>query len=105
MQAVQGLAMLAQDQTLAEALGAVGNTRRAPRLSVNGCIILKSMLAMPQSACRSITDALVALDRAAVQLLAADPSGARVLETVLKVCCLESRFRALLSDAIPDPAG
>lgn len=84
-QVVQGLAMLGQAETLPEAIEASHASRRPPRLSVNGCIILKAMLSMPQSACRAVTDALVALDSASAEFLAADPSGARVLETLLKV--------------------
>ena len=77
--------MLGQDKTLPEAIEAGKTTRRPERLSVNGCLILKSMLSMPQSACRGVTDAIVARDSAAVEFIASDPSGARVLETLLKV--------------------
>lgn len=85
IQVVQGLAMLGQEHTLPEAIEASSSAKRPVRLSVNGCIILKSMLLMPQSACRVVTDALVALDSASLEFIAADPSGARVLETLLKV--------------------
>lgn len=77
--------MLGQDLTLSEAIEALKSTKKPPRLSVNGCILLKSMLSMPQSACRAITDGVVQLDKASVEFIAADPSGARVLETLLKV--------------------
>jgi hypothetical protein len=78
--------MLGQEHTWIEALESAQHAKKPVRLSVNGCIILKSMLSMPQSACRAITDAVLNLDCTGLQYIAADPSGARVLETLLKAC-------------------
>jgi hypothetical protein len=75
--------MLDQDTDLEVA--ATKESKRAPRTSVNGCIILQALLAMPQSACKKVSDELVALPSSALGFLASDASGAHVLEAFVKV--------------------
>lgn len=85
MQVIPGLLLLGQDSTLAAACVTAKAAKRPPRLSVNGCIILQALLAMPQKACGRISDAVLALPSAQLGYIAQDPSGARVLEMLLKV--------------------
>ena len=55
------------------------------RLSTNGCIMLRHMLAMPQTACRAVTDGLLALPNDQLAAIARDGAGARAIEALLKV--------------------
>lgn len=87
-----GLAMLGQEITLDNACASANSVKRPPRLSVNGCIILQALLAMPQTACGRISDAILTLPAAQLGYMAQDPSGSRVLETLMKV---------LLTAAVP----
>ena len=87
---VPGLAMLGQDGTLTGAAAKL-EEHRPPRLSVNGCIILQALLAMPQSSCKHVTDALLALPPAELHLLSRDAAGTRVLEAFLKVRTLRTQ--------------
>lgn len=86
-QVVAGLLVLGQEASLQEAAEAAEGARRPPRLSVDGCMVLQALLAMPQSACRAVTDEVVALEAASVGFVAADGAGTRVLEALLKVRC------------------
>ena len=76
--------MLDQDTDLQSA--AEADTKRSARLSVNGCVMLQALLAMPQSACSSITDELLALDPTILRFIATDVSGSRAIEALIKVC-------------------
>jgi hypothetical protein len=88
MQVLAGLAMLGQDLDLEGA--AAAESKRPPRMSVNGCIILQALLAMPQSVCKRISDELVSLPPGTLGFIASDASGAHVLEAFVKVCPLRS---------------
>lgn len=91
MQVLPGLVTLGLHFSLEEA--ALQEAKRPLRLSINGCIILQALLGMPQTACARISDAIADLPSAQIGYLAKDPSGARVLEAVLKV---QARFHVLL---------
>lgn len=80
-----GLAMLGQEFNLENTCASAESVKRPPRLSVNGCIILQALLSMPQKACGRISDAILTLPVATLGYMAQDPSGSRVLETLLKV--------------------
>ena len=83
LQVVVKLAMLDQSTSFGEAVQSTGKQRR--RMSVPGCVILQAVLAMPQSACQSITDALADLSDTQMPYVAQDAAGSRVLEAFLKV--------------------
>jgi hypothetical protein len=94
---VPGLLTLGVEGGLEEWAATAASSRRPPRLSVNGCILLQALLAMPQSACRAITDEALTLAPEIASCVAADPSGAHVFEALLKVCAAAPH--ALLSVA------
>jgi hypothetical protein len=83
VQVLTGLAMLDQESDFDSA--AATESRRPPRMSVPGCILLQAVLSMPQTACKHVTDALVALPEDALKYVAQDASGTRVVEAFLKV--------------------
>lgn len=67
-------------------LDAVATARRGKvRLSTNGCIMLRAILSMPQTACRAFTDQLLDLSPEHLAAVARDSSGARAVEALLKV--------------------
>jgi hypothetical protein len=67
-------------------LEAVAAARRGKvRLSTNGCIMLRAILSMPQTACRAFTDQLLDLPADQLTAVTRDSSGARAVEALLKV--------------------
>ena len=67
------------------------------RLSTPGCLMLRHLFSMPQTACRALTDAALSLESAELAAIARDGAGARAIEGLLKVRALT---RALVFQSI-----
>lgn len=73
------------EQLAATHAGGQGGSRSC--LSLTGCLLLQSLLAMPQAACASFTGELAGLTQVQLAMIAHDACGAHVLQAFFKVAC------------------